>query len=193
MTRPWQNPAGTPAAAIIVRRIASAVPQLTTARTILRAPRIDDYPTYARIATTERGKFIGGPMSDEDAWLDFCQMVAGWSLRGTGVWTVTPRSDDKAIGFIPLDHEYGDPEPEIGFLFAAAAEGQGLAFEAATAARNFAFGTLGLPTLVSYIDPANTRSVALAERLGATPDLKAAAALDEPVQVYRHTNPKGTT
>ena len=51
------------------------------------------------------------------------------------------------------------------------------------AARHFAFGILKWPSVVSYIDPANARSIALVERLGATLDT---AASDADLLVYRH-------
>ena len=107
-------------------------------------------------------------MSREDAWLDFAQMVAGWMLRGHGLWSVERRADGALIGFVPLGFEPGDREPELGFLFLAEAEGQGYAREAAEAARDFAFGasSAGAP-LVSYVAPENLRSIRLAERLGA--------------------------
>ena len=31
---------------------------------------------------------IGGPFTREEAWLDFSQLVAGWILRGFGLWAV---------------------------------------------------------------------------------------------------------
>jgi RimJ/RimL family protein N-acetyltransferase len=74
------------------------------------------------------------------------------------------------VGFVLIGFEPGDLEPELGWLFLPAAEGQGYAAEAATAARHHALSVLGLPSLVSYIDPANDRSARLAARLGARRD-----------------------
>jgi RimJ/RimL family protein N-acetyltransferase len=69
------------------------------------------------------------------------------------------------------------------------AEGRGLAHEAAGAA--LAWGKAqGLPALVSYVDPANARSIRLAERLGGRRDGAAEAAFagtsGEGVGVWRH-------
>ena len=47
-------------------------------------------------------------------------------------------------------------------------EGKGIAYEAAIAVRAWAYAELKFTTLTSNIVPANTRSIALAERLGAT-------------------------
>lgn len=58
------------------------IPTLTTARLTLDAPTVEDFTGYASIVTGPRGVGIGGPLSREEAWLDFSQMVAGWVLRG---------------------------------------------------------------------------------------------------------------
>jgi RimJ/RimL family protein N-acetyltransferase len=81
-------------------------------------------------------------------------------------------------------------EPELGWtLWSAAHEGKGYAHEAAVAARAHAYSVLGWTTAVSYIDPDNARSIALAERLGATLDPDAAH--HNPADlVYRHPAPE---
>lgn len=185
MTAAWERPPAGPAAALAAR-IAAAIPELDTPRLRLRAPRIGDFEAYAAIATTARGVHIGGPMTREAAWLDFNQMVAGWLLRGHGLWSVERREDGALLGFVPLGFEYGDPEAELGFLFLAEAEGRGYAREAAEAARGFAFGRLGWTSVVSYVDPDNVRSVRLAGRLGARRD----AATVDGALVFRHVAPE---
>lgn len=71
---------------------------------------------------------------------------------------------------------------------AARGRGQGLAAEAAGAARAHAFGALGWTTAVSYVDPGNARSIALAERMGAIRDDAAPVPhSDRPCLVYRHS------
>jgi RimJ/RimL family protein N-acetyltransferase len=186
---PWEQPS-TGAAAALAADVAACIPELETPRLRLRAPRIGDFEAYAAIATTERGVHFGGPMSREAAWLDFAQLVASWLLRGYGVWSVERRADGRLIGFLPLDHEFGDPEPEIGWLLLPEAEGQGFATEAATAARRLAFERLGFGTLVSYVDRTNHRSVGVAERLGARREA-ATHPLDGDVLVFRHPAPEG--
>ena len=61
----------------------------------------------------------------------------------------------------------GWPEPEIGWsIWDAAAEGKGVAHEAATAARAWAYDALGWTTAISLIVDGNARSEALARRMG---------------------------
>lgn len=169
MSRPWETaPEGQ--AAVATDRILASLPRIALDRVTLRAPRIEDFEDYARIACTERAKYIGGAMTRDEAWLDYNQLIAGWLLRGAGLWTVERNDDMATLGFVMLDHEFGDPEPEVGFLFLPEYEGQGYAFEATRSARNNAFNALSWATLVSYIDPENTRAIRLAEKLGAERD-----------------------
>lgn len=155
-------------AATFALALQGQLPTLATDRFILRAPRVTDFDTFYAIAGSDRGALLGGPMSREDAWADFSQMTATWLLHGHGVWTIGSYGD--IAGFVLLGFEPGDQEPELGFLLTETAEGKGIAYEAACAALDHAFSTLGWSTLVSYIDPANARSIALACRLGGLPD-----------------------
>ncbi len=186
MTRPYL----TPIAAMEPLRdvIAAAIPTLKTERLVLRAPQLADWPVLEPIWRTERGRYIGGPFGEEDAWLDFAQAVASWVLRGIGYWTVTAKADGAVLGLVGIGMEMSDPEPELGWLLTEAAEGRGIAFEAAAAVRDYAFGA-GLTTCISFIDPANARSRALAERLGARRE-PAAPGIDPSVLVFRHSEPE---
>lgn len=149
-----------------IAALAAAIPQIETARLILRAPRISDWSMLEPIWTTDRAAHIGGPFDPEDAWLDFNQIVAGWLLRGHGGLTVCDKSDGTVLGLVVLGHEYGDPAPELGWLLTAAAEGKGYATEAAAALRDLGRSLYG-EGFVSYIAVENAASVRVAERLGA--------------------------
>ena len=160
------------------------LPVLATDRLILRSPRVTDFDAYAGIACTDRGRFFGGPMTREDAWADFASMTGGWLLHGHGLWTIG--GADGVLGFVLLGFEPGDAEPELGFMLCEHAEGRGIAFEAASAARDHAFDTLGWDTLVSYVDHGNARAIALAGRLGAVPDGEITGPDGETSLVFRH-------
>ncbi len=186
MTRAWLTPClateDTRAA------IAAAIPVLQTERLILRAPELTDWDALEPIWRSDRGRFIGGPMGEEDAWLDFAQTVASWVLRGIGYWTVTAQEDGAVLGLIGIAMEVHDPELEFGWLLTEAAEGKGIAYEAARAVRDYA-DARGLTRCISFIDAGNTRSVALAERLGATREDTREDA-DGPYHIYRHPAPE---
>lgn len=183
MSRPWEAAPAGPSAAM-ADRFAALVPVIETARFHLRAPRIGDFPIYARFLVDADL----AAASEEDrraAWLDFCQIVASWLLRGYGPWTVEDR-DGRPVGAVAVSHEAGDPEAEIGWVVAQGCEGRGIATEAARAVRDHLFGQMGFATLVSYIDADNAPSIAVARRLGAERDRAAEARLGEHLLVYRH-------
>lgn len=163
------------------------IPRITTERLILRAPCAEDFPAYAEVFTSPRAIHIGGPYSQDEALADFTQAVAGWLLLGTGAWTITGQHCDAPLGWVYLWREFGDPEPEIGWILTEAAEGRGIATEAARAILPRGFALFGSGGLVSYIDPDNHASIAVARKLGARRDSAAEAGVaDWGVQVYRH-------
>jgi len=168
-------------------------PVLETPRLTLRAPRIDDYPAWEAFYRSDRARFVGGPGDLAAAWRAFAHMVGMWALRGAGPFVFADRATDAAIGnagpWFPMDW----PEPELGWLvWSEEAEGRGYASEAAEAARAFAYETLGWSAAVSYIDPDNARSIALAERLGCVVDANAPLPdhAGQPPLVYRHPAPE---
>lgn len=189
---PWEVPP-TGAVAVLALRLAALVPVLTTARTALRAPLLSDFPAWAEILCSDRATLMDGPYSREAALTEFSASVGGWLLCGHGVWTVTDLAGGEVLGFVSVHLEPSDREPELGFFLRAAAEGRGLAHEAASVARDWAWAQ-GLTSLVSYVDPANPRSSALARRLGAARDPVAEAAFDGTadagVAVWRHPGPE---
>lgn len=168
-----------------------AIPVLQTERLTLRAPVLDDFEPYAAVLMSERARHIGGPTDRHLAWLDFGSETAGWILRGYGAFAMERREDGRFLGLMILHWEDGDPERELGWVLTEEAEGHGYGFEAARAARDHAYGPLGWTTVVSYIEPENTRSIRLAERLGATRDAAAQKPREAPdCLVYRHPAPE---
>lgn len=168
-------------------------PVLTTKRLTLRAPRMEDYPAWEAFFASDRARFIGGPGPVRTAWRSFAHVVGMWALRGFGSFIFTEKGSETPLGMSGPWYPVGWPEPEIGWtVWSAEAEGRGFAFEAATAARDFARRTLGWSRPVSYIDPGNARSVALALRLGCAldPAAKYPDPDDHPVSVYRHPAPE---
>ncbi len=166
-----------------------ALPVLTTARLRLDAPDLNDFPAWAEILCSPRVRYMDGPYSRDDAYTEFAAMLGTWMLHGHGVFALRLREFGQAIGFVCLNLEPGDHEPELGFFISEAAESQGIAAEAAAAVRDWARGQ-GIASLVSYVDPDNHRSVRLAARLGAVRDPVAEAGYaetpDAGVAVFRH-------
>lgn len=170
----------------------ASTPVLETERLVLRAPVATDWPHWRAFMASDRSSFIRPDDLDEaKAWRAMGHLVGMWVLRGYGLFIIEAKGDPTPLGMCGPWHPIDWPEPELAWsLWSPAAEGRGIMFEAATAAHLHVFETLGWPTAVSYIDPGNARSIALAERLGAVRD-DAAARLDPADLVYRHPHPAG--
>ncbi|GAB1480166.1 hypothetical protein MASR2M74_27410 [Paracoccaceae bacterium] len=176
------------AAAALAISIAAQVPVIETARLRLRAPVLADFPAYEAVFTSARAVHMDGPFTPEKAFADFCQAVAGWMLRGAGMWTITLQQADAPLGWLYLWQEAGDPEPEIGWVLTEVAEGKGYAREAALAVLPHALRLYGPGGFVSYVAADNHASARLATALGARRDAAAEAALGDPtLHIFRHT------
>jgi len=168
-------------------------PVIETERLILRAPTLEDYPAFERFMASGRAQYVGGPIGRHEAWRAYGHLVGLWALRGSGSFIITRKGDNTPLGATGPWHPINWPEREIGWTcWDASLEGTGMMFEAARAAVDFAFNDLGWDTAVSYIDPENPRSVALAERLGAKADPSADRPHPDDV-VYRHPKPPAKT
>jgi RimJ/RimL family protein N-acetyltransferase len=161
------------------------IPRLATGRLLLRAPVAADFPTYARFLASPRAAGMGGPHGLRAAWGMFCHEVAGWALFGHGALMIDLRATGECVGQVGINHGPLFPEKELGWLVYEDHEGRGYATEAASALRDWAARALGLDRLVSYVDPQNGRSIAVAERLGAVLDPDAPKQ-DPGDLVYRH-------
>ncbi len=95
-----------------------------------------------------------------------------WSLFGYGYWAVERRADGAMIGELGFaDFKRGmtpsiEGIPEMGWLFAADAAGQGYATEGALAALAWADAVLGAREIVAIIGTGNAASIRVAEKCG---------------------------
>jgi RimJ/RimL family protein N-acetyltransferase len=148
-------------------------PTLTTARLILRPPTQADFDGWAQMCSEEETmRFIGGVVSRDAAWRQLATMAGAWALLGYAMFSVIEKESGRWIGRIgpwrPGGKEGNWPGDEVGWGVCAAAQGKGLAYEAASASLDWAFDTLGWESVIHCIDKANAPSIALAERLGST-------------------------
>ena len=161
------------------------IPVVETERLILRGPREADFEAIAAFGTSARSKWVGGPYPRRLSWRAFLGGYGHWALRGYGMWMIEDRASGATAGRVGMIFNDGWDEPELGWHLFDGFEGKGLAHEAALAARAYAAAHQGLDGVISYIMPENTRSIALAERLGATYE-RVGAVADHPCHVYRH-------
>ncbi len=166
------------------------IPTLETERLRLRAPMPGDFEAYAAFRASERARVLGGPNSRTEAFQMFCGLVGHWHLRGFGRWLVADLATDEPLGIVGLYYPEDWPEPEIGWSVFGSAEGRGVAYEAATATRAYAYDTLGWSTVASMIVPGNTRSEALAERMGARIESQIPHPLHGALNIWRHLGPE---
>lgn len=162
------------------------IPTLRTERLVMRPPSPEAAAAYITYKTSERSRFTGGPISEARAWSAYAAEFGHWALRGFGRWMLHDAVTDEVLGHVGCWYPEGWPERELSWTVYAGAEGRGLAFEAATAARAFAYRQFEWRTAISVIDPANTRSIALAERLGAVHEGRINHAELGEMGVWRH-------
>ena len=167
---------------------------IETERLILRQPILQDYEPGAAFLASDRTKYMGGKRNAQEAWRSLAAMAGHWALRGYGFFSFALKGETAACGLAGPQQLGFYSEIEIGYsLWRADLEGTGIAFEAVKAARQWAWANVPYaPGFVSYIDPENTRSIALAKRLGATLDTSVDHPYaDEPCVTYRHPQPEG--
>ena len=161
-----------------------AIPTLETGRLTLRAPEAGDWPAFHAFFASERSASIGGPIASSDAWRVFSSHAGHWALKGYGWFILHDANGPRGMVGVHCPPHY--EAMELGWsLFDGAATGKGYATEAAEAARDWAVATLKPERLVSFIDPANAASQAVARRLGAT-DTGRPAAHDPGCSVWDH-------
>ncbi len=167
-------------------------PTIETERLVLRRPDPKDADGYVDFFLSDRACFVGQTPRRHRAWVYFAGEIGHWEIRGWGMFAVTMKGEDTCIGVVGPSFPDGWPEHELGWLLWPTAEGKGIGFEAACAARRYAYENLGWKTAVSYVDRRNTRSIRLAERLGCTID-DTASGIDPEDFVYRHPAPEVLT
>lgn len=161
------------------------VPVVDTLDLILRGYREEDFEAFAAFGASDRSRFVGGPQDRWSCWRSFMAGIGHWALRGFGMWMVEHRATGKVAGRVGMIYNDGWDEPELGWHIYEGFEGKGYAYQATVAARSYSAEHFDLDAVISYIDPENTRSVSLAQRLGATYE-RDGTLLGKPCHIYRH-------
>lgn len=144
---------------------------LKTRRLFVRHFHILDAEAIFRVfGDPEVMRFGDGAQTREwvDAWLQSC-LERYHTTWGFGPYAVVEKRAREVIGYCGLFYFPdldGQPEVEIGYRLARSAWGHGYATEAARAVHDYAFDTLGIRRLIALIDPSNSASVRVAEKIG---------------------------
>ncbi|MFN8529311.1 MAG: GNAT family N-acetyltransferase [Anaerolineae bacterium] len=142
-----------------------------TDRLILRQLQADDLDALKAVfGDVEVMRFGPGVQTVEwmREWLQNC-LEHTYPTHGFGPYAVTLKYNGEMIGYCGLFHfpdVGGQPEIEIGYRLARRSWGAGYATEASCAVRDYAFTVIGLCRLIAMIDPGNTASIRVAEKLG---------------------------
>jgi RimJ/RimL family protein N-acetyltransferase len=171
---------------------------LETERLLLRRPRLDDVDDLLEFAGDgEVMQWIGGEPGGREAAVEHVERwLARWDANDVGQFVVL--LGERIIGRVGLlvwdsrvwdtstyDRAGAAAENELGWAISSTYWGHGYATEAARAARAWAYEERGVERLISLIDPRNTRSIRVADKLGAEPE-QLAATVYGPLLVWLH-------
>jgi RimJ/RimL family protein N-acetyltransferase len=143
---------------------------LRTKRLLLRRLHpLDAEPMYRIFGDAEVMRFGDGVQTQAwvESWLHTCRQH--YQTWGFGPYAVLERGSREIVGYCGLfffPDVGGQPEVEIGYRLVRSAWGKGYATEAAWAVRDYAFRRLGIRRLIALIDPSNTASIRVAEKIG---------------------------
>jgi RimJ/RimL family protein N-acetyltransferase len=143
---------------------------IETARLQLRPMRGDDFDALLHIFTDLKVMAsFGGELftlAQMHSWLD--RNLDHQYQFGYGLFSVIRKADGRLIGDCGLEQMTVDGEAaaELGYDFCSDVWNQGFATEAACAVRDYAFGVLRLPRLISLIRVGNLASRRVAEKVG---------------------------
>lgn len=163
-------------------------PTLHTSRLTLRPLTARDFPAVEAFYASDRAAYVGGQKDAVHAWRHFAMEIGHWTLLGFGRWGVEITETGEFIGLVGLYEPNGYPEAELAWDLMQGSEGKGYATEAALAARDWAYDTFGLTTLISLIHPENRGSRNVALRLGATMEGQYDLSTVGDMEIWRHAS-----
>lgn len=144
--------------------------QLGTKRLLLRPMVQTDFGSLFEIFTDPKvmAAFASEVFTREQmqGWLQ--RNLAHQERFGYGLFSVIHKESKELIGDCGLEQMEDQGAAELGYDFRSDFWNQGFATEAATAVRDYAFGVLELPRLISLIRVGNLSSRRVAEKVGMT-------------------------
>jgi RimJ/RimL family protein N-acetyltransferase len=134
----------------------------------------DEFGFYDVMNTPTVMRWLGGVQSIEEWGAGYRRLLGYQRDFGFTFWIVERKEDEEILGFCGLKRANAPGadalagEVEIGWRLREDAWGQGYAKEAAIASLDFAFDTVGVPSVVAVTAAGNTPSQGLMTRLGMT-------------------------
>jgi [ribosomal protein S5]-alanine N-acetyltransferase len=145
---------------------------LETERLVLRPMVADDLDELMSVFGDAEvmASFRAEPLSRDQvrSWIE--RNLGHQREHGFGLFAACLRDSGRLIGDCGLElmEVSGERVAELGYDFRSDCWNRGYATEAGRAVRDYAFGTLGLPRLVSLIQPGNPASERVAQKIGLT-------------------------
>ena len=169
------------------------VPVIETDRLRLRGRTLEDFPFYRDMwADPIVTRFVGGkPKHEEDTWSKYLRMIGHWAALGFGFWAIEEKTSGSLVG----EAGFGDfkrnmmpsnkGEPEVGWIFAPAAQGKGYASEAAQAFVAWGDEFFNGARMSCIIDPEHKASIRVAEKCGFSVSCRAKYQGDDILLLHR--------
>jgi RimJ/RimL family protein N-acetyltransferase len=162
-----------------------------TERLALRGWRDEDLEPFVALCADPavmRWVGAGAPQDRREAEAAFVHVRDHWARHGFGLWAAEERESGELLGFVGLARlPDGSGDVEVGWRLRPDAWGRGLATEGALAARDHAFGELGLSRLVALVHPENEASLRVIDKLGMSLERQRTSRHGTPVLVYALT------
>jgi RimJ/RimL family protein N-acetyltransferase len=140
-----------------------------TERLRFRAVTMDDVDEFLALHEDPLvARFMG--TYDRDGMVKWMQNgLDEWTERGHGRVAILDRDSGRFVGRTGLKYWPPFGETEVGWALRPEARGKGIATEAGAAALRWGFEQFDLPYITAMIQPENTASARVAERLGMRP------------------------
>ena len=92
--------------------------------------------------------------------------LTSYAARGFGLWGVIRKEDEVPVGMCGIIKRDTMEDPELAYAYLERFHGKGYGKEAAEATLRYARETFGIPRLAAIVNPENTASIRILERVG---------------------------
>jgi [ribosomal protein S5]-alanine N-acetyltransferase len=144
---------------------------ITTKRLIIRPCTLADFEAMHAVWSDPEVMALipSRPYDRAKSWARLSEKLGHQARHGFSKWAVAEAASEMVIGECGMHYFDGGPDIELGYRLARAHWGQGFAAEAAQACLGWALAERP-ERVVAIVDPANTRSVRILDKIGMVRD-----------------------
>ena len=143
--------------------------RIETLRLLIRSLEVADAAPLAVLwSDPDVTRHMGGPRDFAAIREELEEDAQAGAQPEIDLWPVVEKFSGRVVGhcgFLEKDVD-GEAEVELVYVLASDCWGKGYATEAASALRDYAFHQLGLQRIISLIDPENSASARVAQKIG---------------------------